>query len=491
MRTPAFALSIGIAVFVTACQCTPSNTPPDANGDAPLGPPRSYWRNPSPPACSQRLDPPRWRVTAHPGPEGSIRWVRSLRERDFENWRVALGFRPPAYRRTAPSLTGDGIASWIFVAELEDEHRMIGLKYADGSWGTAASVDITPHPRMWLPDVYVTALGSGGTRMLPLSPPDYSPTITPPEYSVRLTDSSGMFGSDIHYGGAYGTTDSAMPAWSPTTGDMVGFGDRAGGGQPGVGVGCVEGNRWFTEIPGLNTPMQVNYVRPDGDIIATSLGHIYILDGETGEPLRSRDLIESGIVEEPVYHRVAAYHPGCGLLVHRNIVNQSWFWVNDETMAPGPDLRLPADRPTSIGGWSGTPDCGLVASAGMGNLVRLNADGSVRYNTPIPPGFIAPGSPPVALADGGTLLMTDPPGWVRFSATGEITSTVHLDPTVVGERNANPDSVLAPDGTMYFMTLSAFSEIRFGAASTGAIPGPYLWPNSGLNWARTNSILPD
>ena len=515
MRTPTSrVVAIGFGIFLSSCTSAP-DTPDvgvasfgldateqsvadvgvvdagvaDSSRDAPsfdavLGPPRPYWRNPTPPVCAQRLDPPRWRVTTDPGPVGTVRWVRSLGEHDFQNWARALGTPPLRWRNVAPSLTGDGIAAWIFVARLEDENRMIGLNHADGSWGNAVPVDPTNYPRMWIPNVYVLGQGGGGRRMFPLAPPDYYPLNPPSDNSVWTVDPAVMFGPDISFGGVGSTSGQPMPAWSPVSGDMVTFGHRSDGAFSGVGVGCVEGNRWFTEIPGIHIPSTVNYVRPDGDVIVTSIGHIWILDGETGEPLRSAD------IDVPVPRLVAAYQPGCGLLVQDEVdAELAWYWVNDDTMARGPALRLPPDRPTSSGAWSGTSDCGLVASAGRGNLVRLNADGSVRFNTPIPAGFIATAAPPVALADEGILVMTDPPGWIRFNSMGEITSTVALDTSNVGFRTTS-DSVLAPDGTMYFMTESG-GEIRFGAASTGAIPGPYLWPNSGLNWARTNSILPD
>ncbi|MBX7194930.1 MAG: hypothetical protein K1X94_22950 [Sandaracinaceae bacterium] len=53
------------------------------------------------------------------------------------------------------------------------------------------------------------------------------------------------------------------------------------------------------------------------------------------------------------------------------------------------------------------------------------------------------------------------------------------------------EPVLAPDGTLFLMTDSGGEDFRFFAATTGAIPGPFLWPDSGYNWARTNSVLPE
>ena len=67
---------------------------------------------------------------------------------------------------------------------------------------------------------------------------------------------------------------------------------------------------------------------------------------------------------------------------------------------------------------------------------------------------------------------------------------VLLDPATAGGGPAVPPTV-APDGTLYGLGVSAFGEYRFFAASTGVTPGPFLWPHSGYNWARTNSVLPD
>ena len=488
MRVHISAL-IACSLTLASCTCIQPDVP-DAHRDAFDPPdavtvmPRQVWLNPSPPACARREALPRWRVTADPGPVGSVRWVRSLGEADFANWLRGLGFRPPAYRRIAPALTGDGVASWIFVAERDDENRMIGLTYDAGAWATATPTDSANYTRMWLPDVYVAGLGLGGRSMFPPTPPEYYIGTPPPENSAWLMDPSFMFGPEVSFGGAQRGEDFPMPAWSPTTGEMVSFGARPGGSDPGVGVGCAEGNRWFTQIPGFDPPTAVNFVRPNGDVIVTSGNDVWVLNGATGEPLREAILGDA-------FANSATYHPACGVLVELPTeTTTSWYWLNDETMEPGPALRLPVDRSTSIGAWSGTPDCGLVASAGTGNMVRLNADGTVRYNVPIPAGVgITIASPPVALEDGGTLLMVDPPGWMRLNAAGEITSTVRLDAMRVGARSAGP-TTLAPDGTMYFMTRTG-TEIRFGAASTGAIPGPYLWRQSGLNWARTNSILPD
>ena len=90
----------------------------------------------------------------------------------------------------------------------------------------------------------------------------------------------------------------------------------------------------------------------------------------------------------------------------------------------------------------------------------------------------------------GTAAPSSPPGWQRFDSEGRLVSHIRLDSDFVGfGRVAEP--ALAPDGTLFMSTMMASGEMVFFAAATGATPGPFLWPNSGYNWARTNSVLPE
>jgi hypothetical protein len=484
---------LAIPLLLAACECT-TRAPNDASVDARIdatedafepppdamrATPRRAWLNPTPPVCARAGRAPRWLVTADPGPVGTLRWVRSLREADFTNWTARL----PAYRArdVGPSLSGTGLAFWTFSLDAP-ARGVLGLGLdASGRYATAGGPGGTLLPLMWLPeDVFFSLHGRFGLRPLPPDPA-FEPDEPPAAVAIGMPDLFGDSGAHLS-GGVRGE----MPGFSVITGDFVTFAWRFGDppeGPPGAGAGCAEGNRWFTELP-LVFDHSTAWVRPDGDAIIGSLGDVWVLDGATGEVLRSASTVDSPII----FGKPAAYQPGCGVLIEAETAT-SWYWLNDDTMERGPELRLPADRPTGLDAWAGTPDCGLVATASVGRFVRLNADGRVRFDVPVVSGFDRLASPPVSLADGGTLLMTNPPGWVRFSDTGEQTSLVALDTGIVGARTES-QSVLAPDGSMYFLTRTG-SEYRFGAASTGAIPGPYLWPNSGLNWARTNSILAD
>jgi hypothetical protein len=245
----------------------------------------------------------------------------------------------------------------------------------------------------------------------------------------------------------------------------------------------LEGPRWFTRLP-IGEGQSSIFVREDCDVIVSSRGAAWILDGQTGEP------ISSAVYEgDPV-----AYHPGCGVLVSFRFWRE-WRWLDDETMELGPLLELPEAATSNVGLWSGTEDCGVVAVGGVDPLVttRLDADGTVRYSVAFRDieERVALAGPPVPLADGGTLLlMSNPVGWNRLSPTGELIDRYRIDPVANGGRTTSQPA-MAPDGTLYFMTNSP-EGLRFLAVSTGGLaPGPFLWPYSGLNWARTNSILPE
>jgi len=84
---------------------------------------------------------------------------------------------------------------------------------------------------------------------------------------------------------------------------------------------------------------------------------------------------------------------------------------------------------------------------------------------------------------------TVPPGYFVVGPDGDLREVVNLaDPRVGTQLESDP--LLGPDGTMYWLTSGGPGQPTAYAASTGYTPGPMLWPQSGLNWARTNSPLP-
>ena len=452
-----------------------------AGRDAFRNPVEVLYRNPTPPDCVDRTQPPIWRAPPHGRPEGTVLWSVSLMEPRFTNWRQQITLED--YFRSAPSLSGDGIATWFYATRDRTQSRALGLVGPDGAFANSGTFEFYSLPRIWLPrlDVLISGRGWGGMQMYAPQPEFYAPETTEPRYVTLAAEPLWEGGATILLG-----PRGDMPAWSPLTGDFITFAARFDGGERyrGVVATCSEGTRWFTQLP-IYDDVNSAFVRPDGDVIVAGRGEMWVLDGETGEALRSATYRNDDDV--PLWP--STYHPGCGLLVMTEY-DQAWRWLDDETMEWGPDLRFPEGLATNTGFWSGTPDCGLVAlvgdSPGSLSVTRLAADGSVRHSTvfrgPEESGSFA--GPPIALADGGTLGITNPAGWVRYSPDGVEVSRVRL------EGGATSDPALAPDGTLFMMLGFPF-EYRFIAAATGAVPGPFLWPNSGYNWARTNSVLPE
>jgi hypothetical protein len=362
----------------------------------------------------------------------------------------------------------------------------IGL---NGAFANSGRFDDYQPPRMWLPRQNLLILGRGGGGVPLYAPqpelysavPEGNPLVVTGPTATTFWDGGPEISS-----AALGGSTGDMPAWSPVTGDFVTFG--IGAGFRGVGAMCTAGTRWFTQLPIYEGQSSV-YVREDGDAIVVARGEAWVLDGRTGEMMSTTTFaLEDGTLGMP-----AGFHPGCGVLVMFGLGRvREWRWLDDETMEMGPWLRLPEDDPSSSGLWSGTEDCGVVA-VGSTSVTRLEADGTTRYRVPFRDieEVVTPAAPPVALADGGTLLlMSNPPGWNRLSSMGELVDRYRLGPSAA-ERAVADDPLLGPDGTLYLMTRVDDGPIRFTATYTGAIPGPFLWPDSGLNWARTNSVLPE
>lgn len=449
--------------------------------DAFRHPVERLYLNEVPPVCADALEPPRWRVTTEPGPEGTVLWTRSIREPEFDFWLDVTGIEGPfqPWYDTGPSLSGDGIATWFFTNGGETWALGIG---AEGAWLNSGLFDHSGLPRIWLPRSNLLHEASARLARSMYAPrwPTYSPEARPAPWVPAV-------GYQFWPDGPHVGSEGDMIAWSPTTGDFITFGERANEREQyrGVGAGCAEGVRWFTQLPIYEGQTRA-FVRTNGDAIVAVNGEIWILDGTTGELLRGRRFDD----EDGIPGRPAAYQPGCGLLVEYR-PTQTWRWLNDETMELGPLLSFPEDLPSSAK-WSGTSDCGLIAIGGTRFVSRVDADGTLRFSTRYGDDteFVTSTGPPIPLSDDGALVVLNPPGWLRVGSAGEVVSRHVLDPAVVGEQMAN-EATLAPDGTLYFLALASGGDLRFVAVSTGTSPGPFLWRESGYNWARTNSLLPD
>ena len=447
---------------------------------APRQEPRVVWAPSTPLDCTAHMRAPAWRPPAEPGPVGSVRWTQRFSRDVFRV--VHETYDPPIEPSTfLPLATDDGTVLWTL-----GDWAELGFRYTDGEfvhYGQSSEAN-TPHetprgtwytsyPRLWLPHpagIYARDTWS------PIGLRAGGPLV--PTLSVDL---SGLGDSEWR---PYRNGRTAMPAWSPVTGARIQF--AVGGEEGGVASVCTEGVQWITSIPfdfrqDFVRPI-LFFVRPDGDVIVATRFEMWVLDGSNGEPLRHGQYGDDPSTIYSVGGNPVTYHPNCGVLVEEETGSQ-WYWVDDDTMERGRTITAPEEY--AGGAWVGTPDCGVTLRSRY-RVIRLDAEGQVRFDVPLGPGFDGP----IPTARGGfAFLGSSPPGWVELDENGVELQRVQLDPRVVGESSISL-GLLAPDGTYYFATDSGLGLVLlFGAASTGMEPGPFLWPESGLNWAHTNSYF--
>lgn len=492
---------MGCLVFVgtSACDCRVEQPPNDVAVDANLdstvemdaeeeldtfrptvdarpGPARVVWRADTAPDCSRHAVEPRWSPGTEPGEPGTLRWLRAMGSPPL---RAVLDSNPISAVdpiSAMPVGTDSGIVAWSLSGGFE-----IGLDFATGDLvhygsSTTSAPTNAAFPRLWLPD----EAGIHGLRQArsPISAP---PSITGPFAPAPAVLSIEWDSPTTTYSSL---PTSFMPAWSPVSGTRF----IAAGGPEGRGVAsaCAEGVAWVTLLPidpSEDAP-GVMFVRADGDLLVATQGTMWVLDADSGEPLRTAEWatgVDDGLP--------GAYHPGCGLLVERTS-GREWFWLDDETLQVGPAIRLRDGDSSAEGAWTGTADCGLVVAA-RDSVIRFDRDGSMRHELTaedFPADFSGASGPPIPTEDGGFLLVTRPPGWIHFSALGVRQATVRLPDA--GGASSFSEPLLAPDGSLYFVSYDSLTGfLAFGAANTGIRPGPFLWPDSGLNWAHTNSPL--
>lgn len=459
-------------------------------------PPIHVWRAETPPDCSANRSPPTSSRLPLSGPE--IRWVVGRESAVIANlghWDVPPPSRPSLF---GPVLDGSGNVFWTFSNFID-----VGLAHDDGvavhfgssSLGEARGNDAleTHFPRLWLPSTNALYFANGWVRR-PLRAPSYNINDAPSP-AVGVAPNLPAYGESPHVY-RVGHPGGWMPAWSPVTGDLVVVGgndevNATTGSDRLIVAGCDAGVRWVSRVPGDEG---VLFVEANGNVIIGAAGRVSVLDGQTGETLRSVVIGTSGDFGN--YGRAQSYHPSCGVLVRVSTATGTWYWLDSETLTPGPELRLDEGVPANTENWSGTEDCGLVVSGSR--LQRFRADGTVRYARDFERarqeafgdvGGITNASPPIALADGGTLFPTVPPGYFVVGPDGELQEVVNLADPRVGTM-LEGDPLLGPDGSMYWLTSAGPGLPTAFAVSTGHVPGPMLWPQSGLNWARTNSYLP-
>jgi hypothetical protein len=474
--------------FVAWDASTDARSLPDAPLDAFYPPPDAFrvpaevrYRNPTPPDCLDRTMPPRWTAPRVDAAPGTVLWSVSIAsDPRLEAWRRSSDFvRLSPIADYPPSLTGRGVATWFFrlpaMGDSGDSQWGAGFALPDGAFVNSGRFALYDPPWTW----NARTNGLVNTRW---AVPIANPVPTDGSGAVAVAPEP-LFegGPSIGY-----PEDDDMPAWSPLTGDYIGF---AQGEVAGVAAYCTEGVRWFTQLP-IYRGNSVAYVKTDGNVIVANRRELWVLDGQTGEPLSHHTYATP-------FQVVSGYQPGCGILLS-DPVAATWRWLDEESFEEGPTLRY-AGRTipgVSIGtaGSVGTTDCGVVTYTTDPEfttyLTRLNADGSTRYNVfqRGPVGFET-GARPIMLADQGTLVLWQPFELRHYDAMGNEVARYAIDQDRAGRGAVTPPA-MGPDGTLFVLSDGPVGP-SFVAIATGLTPGPLLWPNSGLNWARTNSVLPE
>ena len=254
--------------------------------------------------------------------------------------------------------------------------------------------------------------------------------------------------------------EHVMPAWSPATGQIaytVGYDNAI------VAVMCpVDGGGQlilrFAPRPETGYRGTRVYYRANGELLVHR-GGLHVIS-PTGELLRSAS---PSATAEPY-----AYAEGCGVLYQDGT---EWFWFDPDSLSAGPRADLSEYR-----GAAGSASCALRAGSSEG--VFLVLPGSER--------------PAVRLAAAGVGAYELGDGrFVRLDQTTRELAIVDAGGAVVepvvrlsGDVNLVGGPYWTPDGHVIF-TSGGLWELDLPA------PGPMLWPEAGMNWAHTNSPLPE
>ncbi len=254
--------------------------------------------------------------------------------------------------------------------------------------------------------------------------------------------------------------EQVMPAWSPMTGQIaypVGY-DNAllavscpvdFGGQYILRFGSIpEGAHWSTHV----------YYRSNGELIVHR-GGVFVVS-PTGEILRST----AGPGDAEPY----AYAEGCGLL-YRDETN--YFWLDVDSLETGSrfDMR-------DFSGASGLSDCSLFGGNSRGGTV-VTVDGARSQVS-------GPGDQVVELDGGGFVVIdTTTREFQVYDPARALLGAGRLEGDV---RLGGGGPIFTPDGHVMWVSRSGggFWDLDLPPL------GPMLWPEAGMNWAHTNSPLP-
>lgn len=254
--------------------------------------------------------------------------------------------------------------------------------------------------------------------------------------------------------------EQVMPAWSPVTGQIaypVGY-DNAMvavscpvdfGGQYILRFGPIpEGAHWSTHV----------YYRANGELIVHR-GGVFIVS-PTGEVLRSAP----GPGDAEPY----AYSEGCGLLYRDDT---SYFWLDAESLEAGSRFDM-----GDFGGATAQADCRLQGGNSSG--VYLVAPSGEREQ------IAGPGDSLAALNGGGLVVLDRATREFQvYDSARALISSGRLEGDVALSAGG---PVWTPDGHVVWVSRSGggFWDLDLPPL------GPMLWPEAGMNWAHTNSPLP-
>ncbi len=355
--------------------------------------------------------------------------------------------------RSAPTLLGTGLSLWSL-----DAHSETPMDHATGELGTPFVMD----PTLPAPDRFDTLyryrhalMALGESTVVSRTPWEligWTAGMTRGEVwpfreiawlrRAEEADLAAYRSDDL---------DHAMPAWSPVTG-QVAF--AAGLGTNVVAVQCPPPGQPqfvldFRDLPREPPYRTALYYRENGELVVV-FGRALWIVAPDGTLLRRG---EPGVFAEPI-----AYDRECGMLLKTG--RRRYEWWNLEEMS----ARVALDVEFEHSSASGTYECGLIVWSGDGaTVVRpdsssflVGAGGVLATRS----GYLAP------LPAAGLMRRLD------FSGT----QTAEFSTTWTGH------SVLTPTGS----AITPTARWELGVSDVGC-----LARDCGLNWAHTNSPLPE
>ena len=452
-------IALFAVALVVGCTCGETHFVPDASFDAPgldvaidaFTPPpfepTLVWRAEGAGMCPDLMTPV-WDPPAEPPiARGERRWGSG-------------GTSPVSY--VAGTLLADGTSFWA-----RDFSREQSLDYLTGAYGGTTlyvGTPIVPEtidtefryalPRMTLGrntivirdlwSLRFMRFGAGGSALR---------SWTFPVLDDLFAAQRALPLPDMRFGGP----EQTMPAWNPVTGQIaftVGLENSI------LAVQCAGDDlgQFILDIGPRNTlsagrnPYTQVYYRENGELLVLRNERLFVIS-PTGEVLRSHDTLAGA--------RAHAYDAECGLLF--SIANQ-WRWQNVDTQLLGPPFQARGDAFAT----AGTQACGIIQSTRAGVFVSHPGAEDRQIGLPNTGRLAVPG--------GFALLEPAPSPRISIVDSAGNETDMFLAPERRLGRLLTPDGNVIYPGTRWYLGLPA---------------GPQLSLDSGLNWAHTNSPLPE